>query len=850
MSRSSWCAAAGVTLSLLIPTLALAAMVPSQPTTMPSPQIGETQERLGEPPAGDSSPLTAVYLYDSGAPTTDPVGTPTWWSNYRFSATNYDHMARGFTVTPGSVATSFRIWWAYGSEGLIAGCANGGGVPADFSSIELDLYADAGGSVGAFLGTLPGTWAVLNAPTFYKEYTLTTPYVFTAGSYYASLRAQTVSATDYAATILWLNGAPTGPEPDFGEYDNGCATIGWTNLSTFYGSDQAHGLQVRGYTEPNGVDAVGPVGCGITTASPCVEIDFDITRFEATPMRGYSVDFTLSSELELCLPGVASITEGTYLNSAGSTTFLVIDNGGGSYTVDCAILGLPCGKTGNGTLFSADVTNSGGDGTGTVTVNSVTARDCFNVPIDIGPGNAASVDIDNTAPGVVTSLVATQLTTGNDADGTTKVDIAFTPPGDGDLAGVEVYRAPFGTVAANAYPEYNDAPGAGAPAVPSYPPGAPWVLTAVTTSGADDETVDRGYWYYVAFAKDDCANVSAVSTMTGGTLNYHLGDWHNGGTDCQGDNAVNLNDLSFLGSNYGISIAYLDPENCLDVGPTSTAGVNGRPLTDDLINFEDLIIFAINYGQVSLRGLGAEIVELGQPGAGAVDLRLAPVNREVQAGDRVEVPVVLTGKALDVRGIRTVVAYDPGLLSYEGSGASEAVASTEHFFKDLALAGQVDLNLATLRAGIKGSGAVMWLRFRALKSGSLDLNLQDSHVRDSSNKELLAQGEVARNLPEQAVQMESGVPAAYRLGDAVPNPFNPRTTISYDLPATTAVKLAIYDVTGRVVRTLVDGVQAAGSHSAEWDGTNDNGRHVESGVYFYAIRAGSYESQRRMALLK
>jgi flagellar hook assembly protein FlgD len=53
-----------------------------------------------------------------------------------------------------------------------------------------------------------------------------------------------------------------------------------------------------------------------------------------------------------------------------------------------------------------------------------------------------------------------------------------------------------------------------------------------------------------------------------------------------------------------------------------------------------------------------------------------------------------------------------------------------------------------------------------------------------------------------------------------------------------------------VVRTLVDGVQAAGSHSAEWDGTNDSGRHVESGVYFYAIRAGSYESQRRMALLK
>ena len=108
-------------------------------------------------------------------------------------------------------------------------------------------------------------------------------------------------------------------------------------------------------------------------------------------------------------------------------------------------------------------------------------------------------------------MAAQRRPSGTDGDGTTKVGITFTAPGD--AATVEVYRAGYGQ-----YPEYDDNGGA-VPATPgSYPPGPPWVLTSVGASGQSDETTQRDFYYYVAYAKDACGNVGPVSNQTGGTL--------------------------------------------------------------------------------------------------------------------------------------------------------------------------------------------------------------------------------------------------------------------------------------------------------------------------------------------
>jgi hypothetical protein len=88
------------------------------------------------------------------------------------------------------------------------------------------------------------------------------------------------------------------------------------------------------------------------------------------------------------------------------------------------------------------------------------------------------------------------------------------------------------------------------------------------------------------------------------------------------------------------------------------------------------------------------------------------------------------------------------------------------------------------------------------------------------------------------------------LHSAVPNPFNPLTTISFDLPSTAETKLTIYDVTGRRVRTLVQQELPPGRHEVIWRGVDESGERVASGVYLYRLRAGSHVETRRMTLMK
>lgn len=92
---------------------------------------------------------------------------------------------------------------------------------------------------------------------------------------------------------------------------------------------------------------------------------------------------------------------------------------------------------------------------------------------------------------------------------------------------------------------------------------------------------------------------------------------------------------------------------------------------------------------------------------------------------------------------------------------------------------------------------------------------------------------------------------AFSLQQNAPNPFNPSTQISFAVPDGGAnVSLRVYDLTGRLVRTLVDGPEPAGTRSVTWSGDDDQGQRVPSGTYFYRLTAPSYSEQRKMVLLK
>ncbi len=99
-----------------------------------------------------------------------------------------------------------------------------------------------------------------------------------------------------------------------------------------------------------------------------------------------------------------------------------------------------------------------------------------------------------------------------------------------------------------------------------------------------------------------------------------------------------------------------------------------------------------------------------------------------------------------------------------------------------------------------------------------------------------------------------GLPVAFSLGQNYPNPFNPSTTLSFEIPGIegerSLVSLKIYDLRGRCVRTLVDSELPAGSHSVQWDGRNELGEQVSSGIYLYSLRAGDETFARKMTLVK
>jgi ELWxxDGT repeat protein len=95
-----------------------------------------------------------------------------------------------------------------------------------------------------------------------------------------------------------------------------------------------------------------------------------------------------------------------------------------------------------------------------------------------------------------------------------------------------------------------------------------------------------------------------------------------------------------------------------------------------------------------------------------------------------------------------------------------------------------------------------------------------------------------------------GHPETFALSRNRPNPFSRATRIDFDLPRAARVSLRLYDVSGRLVRTLADGTLPAGRHSLEWNGTTDDGLLAPDGVYFCRMEAEGFRSHRRMVLLR
>jgi hypothetical protein len=93
-------------------------------------------------------------------------------------------------------------------------------------------------------------------------------------------------------------------------------------------------------------------------------------------------------------------------------------------------------------------------------------------------------------------------------------------------------------------------------------------------------------------------------------------------------------------------------------------------------------------------------------------------------------------------------------------------------------------------------------------------------------------------------------PVSFALSQNYPNPFNATTNISFELPRRDHIRIEIFDMLGRKVRTLTDDAYEAGSHQISWDGTSDTGESSSSGLYFYSLKSSEFEQTRKMLMLK
>ena len=106
---------------------------------------------------------------------------------------------------------------------------------------------------------------------------------------------------------------------------------------------------------------------------------------------------------------------------------------------------------------------------------------------------------------------------------------------------------------------------------------------------------------------------------------------------------------------------------------------------------------------------------------------------------------------------------------------------------------------------------------------------------------------VSSNVTSAAIKL---VPGVFALHQNYPNPFNPITEIQFDIPEATVVNISIFNLMGQKVKTLTNEQTLPGYHVVKWDGTNDKGMSVSTGMYFYTLQTGTHSAMRKMLFLK
>ncbi|HOC26304.1 MAG TPA: FlgD immunoglobulin-like domain containing protein, partial [bacterium] len=313
--------------------------------------------------------------------------------------------------------------------------------------------------------------------------------------------------------------------------------------------------------------------------------------------------------------------------------------------------------------------------------------------------------------------------------------------------------------------------------------------------------------------------------------------------DFDADMDIDLRDFTLLSG-------YWQPVNNTagDIGPASGTVPALTVTRDGVVNFEDLFVFTRMWNWYQSRPAARPALAKT---ASTLAWRITP---SPEAGN-LYICELMGQELSNLAMAHLSLRYNPEQLSVRtisaGSLWDEAGATTALFTGHREESGSIDVSLARLAerstsAEVAGSGAILRLLVeeRTMAGALCDWKLESLDLRDAGSYRLQALA------PEVSALRFSELPVRYELAQNYPNPFNSRTEVRFSVPKSGMVHIAIYNVLGQPVRTLVHEPLEAGIYRRIWDGRSDTGQEVVSGLYLLRMEAGEYSEMRRMAFVK
>jgi hypothetical protein len=387
------------------------------------------------------------------------------------------------------------------------------------------------------------------------------------------------------------------------------------------------------------------------------------------------------------------------------------------------------------------------------------------------------------------------------------------------------------------YPLYSDP-------FPGFPPTITSDFQGPHDIGTNDyvyETIGLpGIYFMSVFFKDMGGNWS-TDALKVATQNYYGGDFELWG-------GLRIDDYLTLANSYFSSDSKGSYDDVCDIGPTNTGWIDGYTLKDGHINFDDLYIFTFNYDYHVLATKGKSSLEpmplpkMPVP-AGALVVS-AEIPERFMAGDEFETIIRVDDPAV-IKLMSLSLKYDSEMLE------AVAIEQGDMFDQETALqlnritGSSIDIDGTILGSDVAFVGSeIATIKFHALASGTFEFSEPEIRIVNDAAEEI----EVTFSNVFNRVET---VPNRFALSQNYPNPFNPSTNVDLALPAACDWRVDIFNVVGQLVRSY-DGYGEAGVVTITWDGTDQYGGSVASGIYFYKAVAdnGRFTQTRKMVLMK